>query len=467
MPEIAEIARIVHFLRLHLVGKTIATASAIDDANVFGKVGTTGAQVATALTGRKVISSGSQGKYFWITLDRAPHLVMHFGMTGWISIKGKHTEFSSMYRDTEAGTEVWPPKFTKFNLATSCNPPVEVAFTDPRRFGRVRLVDCPGDSIRQHSPLKENGPDPVVDTERFTLAYLLSKTKSRRVAIKALLLDQKVISGIGNWVADEVLFQSRLHPEQRCNSFTDDQIETLFEVIRDVCQTAVDKLGDYNHFPDDWLFAHRWGKGAKGSYLPNGEPLAFISVGGRTSCYAPGLQKKTGEIVAGAKEITVEDAQNQAKLKRPAKKEDAQNQTKPKTPAKKEDAQNQTKPKTGAKKEDAKSQTKPKRPAKKEDGKPPSKPGNKRKRGDEEDEEDSDDDSAPATKPKTASRRPGKKVKSEKNKNGPAPEQPKPGARRATKAGTVKTEKGTKDDAISVESKSDTPRRSGRLPRVR
>lgn len=55
----------MHFLRLHLVGKTIKTVKAIEDASVFGKVGTTGPEVAAALTGKKVLSAGTQGKYFW------------------------------------------------------------------------------------------------------------------------------------------------------------------------------------------------------------------------------------------------------------------------------------------------------------------------------------------------------------------------------------------------------------------
>lgn len=61
----AAVARIVHFLRLHLVGKTIKTANAIEDASVFGKVGTSGPEVAAAFAGKKVISAGTQGKYFW------------------------------------------------------------------------------------------------------------------------------------------------------------------------------------------------------------------------------------------------------------------------------------------------------------------------------------------------------------------------------------------------------------------
>ncbi|KAH6982133.1 Formamidopyrimidine-DNA glycosylase N-terminal domain-containing protein [Ilyonectria sp. MPI-CAGE-AT-0026] len=309
MPEIAEVARIVHFLRLHVVGKRIASASAIDDKNVFGKVGTTGAEVEAALKGKKIVSAGSQGKYFWITLEKPPHLVMHFGMTGWVHIKDEKTAYTNYYKKMkDEDIAQWPPRFWKFQFATEGTPAVEVAFTDSRRFGRVRLVDCPGDEIRKHSPLVENGPDPVVDLDRFTEEYLRGKMRARHVPIKALLLDQAMISGIGNWVADETLYQAKLHPEQYCDDFDDAQITNLYENIRYVCQTSVDKLGDSDQFPKHWLFNYRWSKGAKGTAakLPNGEKLAFITVGGRTSCYAPGVQKKTGKTVPGIKEEPVE-----------------------------------------------------------------------------------------------------------------------------------------------------------------
>ncbi|KAK0667518.1 putative Formamidopyrimidine-DNA glycosylase [Cercophora samala] len=324
MPEIGEVARVVHFLRKHLVGKTIQRASAIDDEKVFEK--STGAQVAAALTGRKVISAGSQGKVFWIILDRAPHLVMHLMMTGWVEIRGEHTSYSSLYRDTDTVSQAWPPRFTKFSLTTSSNPPVEVAFTDQRRLARVRLVDCPANAIKQHSPLKENGPDPVSDTDLFTLPYFLSVCRKRKVALKTLLLNQKVISGIGNWVCDEVLFQSRLHPQQLCQSLTDHQIKSLFEVIRYVCQTAVDNLADYNKFPSDWLFKYRWGKGTAVKTLPNGEPLAWIEAGGRTTCYAPRLQVKTVDGIPQAEAV----AGTQPVNKRKRKAEEEEEEPKPK-----------------------------------------------------------------------------------------------------------------------------------------
>jgi formamidopyrimidine-DNA glycosylase len=209
--------------------------------------------------------------------------------------------------------EMWPPKFWKFHLFTD-DPDVEVAYTDPRRFGRIRLVDCPGSEIRKHPPLSENGPDPVVDPDIFTYHYLLEKTRHRHVPIKALLLDQAMISGIGNWVGDEVMYHARLHPEQYCDEFSDEEIQKLYNSIRYVCQTAVDNLADSDKFPEDWLFRHRWNKGSKDATntLPNGEKLSFITVGGRTSCFAPRLQKKTGHIPAGAKEESYEQADDKS-----------------------------------------------------------------------------------------------------------------------------------------------------------
>lgn len=222
---------------------------------------------------------------------------MHFGMTGWIHINSEETGYTRYIEKTKNDKEEWPPRFWKFNLETAGDSKVEVAFTDSRRFGRVRLVDCPGAEIRNFSPLKENGPDPVVDRDIFTEEYLKQKMRKRHVPIKAFLLDQAMISGIGNWVGDEIMFQSRLHPEQYSDDFSDDDISKLYKAIVYVCDTAVENLGDSDKFPADWLFNHRWGKGKKGAAttLPTGEKITFITVGGRTSCIVPSLQKKTGE----------------------------------------------------------------------------------------------------------------------------------------------------------------------------
>ncbi|KAH6647561.1 Formamidopyrimidine-DNA glycosylase N-terminal domain-containing protein [Truncatella angustata] len=310
MPEIAEVARVTHYLRQHLVGKVVKKVTAPDDANIFGKVGCSGPAFEKAVAGKTVIGAGSQGKYFWLQLDKAPHPVMHLGMTGWVHIRGEQTAYTRYAERTKGEKEQWPPKYWKFLLETDSDPKVEVAFVDSRRFARIRLVDCPGEDIRKHSPLKENGPDPVVDKDIFTEEYLRRKMKSRHVPIKALLLDQAVISGIGNWVGDEIMYQARLHPEQYSDDFSDEDIAKLYKATRYVCDIAVELLGDSEQFPPDWLFNHRWGKGKKdhSTTLPNGEKIVFITVGGRTSCVAPSRQKKTGKA-------TIPDTKEEVEVK--------------------------------------------------------------------------------------------------------------------------------------------------------
>jgi formamidopyrimidine-DNA glycosylase len=96
--------------------------------------------------------------------------------------------------------ESWPPKYWKFTLETEGEPKVEAAFTDARRISRIRLVDCAAEDIRNTTPLKENGPDPVIDKDILSEEWLEKKMRSKHVPVKALLLDQANISGIGNWV---------------------------------------------------------------------------------------------------------------------------------------------------------------------------------------------------------------------------------------------------------------------------
>jgi formamidopyrimidine-DNA glycosylase len=184
-----------------------------------------------------------------------------------------------------------------------------------RRFARVRLVDCDASQIRHVTPLKENGPDPVIDKDIVTVAWLKEKCNAKKVPIKAMLLDQANISGIGNWVGDEVMYNAKMHPEQYANTLSDDQINQLHKSIHYVCSTAVDLLAESDKFPDDWLFKHRWGKGKKNASntLPNGEKIAFLTVGGRTSAVVPSIQKKTGPVAKEMSEAEVVDGEDEPK----------------------------------------------------------------------------------------------------------------------------------------------------------
>ncbi|KAF2786960.1 formamidopyrimidine-dna glycosylase [Melanomma pulvis-pyrius CBS 109.77] len=338
MPEIAEVARIVHFLKKHVVGKTIATVKTQEDDIIYGKVGTSATAFSAALTGKTVVAARQQGKYFWLELSSPPHPLMHFGMSGWMNFSNDSTAY---YRPSKPAPTDWPPRFWKFVLQMKEDPTIEVAFVDARRLGRIRLVDVEGEKMRLTSPLKENGPDPVIDKDVLTVEWLAKKLRSKRVPVKALLLDQANISGIGNWVGDEIMYQARLHPEQYSNTFTDAQIAALHKAMMFVCDTAVGVLGDSDQFPEDWLMKHRWGKGKKdGGKLPNGAKITFLKVGGRTSAVVPSVQKKTA-AVAGDVEDDGEDEDDDEdvkpkktpKRKNRAVKEEEEEETKTMTPA--------------------------------------------------------------------------------------------------------------------------------------
>ena len=137
------------------------------------------------------------GKYFWLVMSSPPHPLMHLGMTGWLKFSNDETSY---YKPTKAEDQAWPPKFWKFTLKTKEDPDCEVAFVDARRLGRIRLVEADGEKMRTTTPLKENGPDPVIDSDILTQEWLAKKLRSKKVPVKALLLDQANISGVGNWV---------------------------------------------------------------------------------------------------------------------------------------------------------------------------------------------------------------------------------------------------------------------------
>ncbi|KAJ5415817.1 hypothetical protein N7465_004512 [Penicillium sp. CMV-2018d] len=343
MPELAEIHRIVHFIREHLVGKTLSKVQAQHDDIIFGKVGTSAAEFQKAMQGKKVVGTGQQGKYFWITMSSPPHAVMHFGMAGWLKIKDADTYY---YRTDKPTDQEWPPKYWKFLLETNDEPKTEAAFVDARRLGRIRLVDCPADEIRDHTPLKENGPDPVTDKDIVNEAWLTEKLGKKKVPIKALLLDQANISGIGNWMGDEILYHAKIHPEQYSNTLNDDQIKALHSAIHYVCSTSIGVLADSEKFPEHWLFKHRWGKGKKNqpAVLPNGDKITFLTVGGRTSAVVPTVQKKTGPVAKDVDEDVAKSTPANSKRKRVALKKESDSEAEETTQAKKRETPKQKKP---------------------------------------------------------------------------------------------------------------------------
>ncbi|KAJ1821556.1 hypothetical protein GGH91_004117 [Coemansia sp. RSA 2671] len=280
MPELPDVERARKLLQACCVGKKISNVTAADDSIVF--TNERGRELETLLAGRKLLDVGRRGKQFWLTLSGGLCLLMHFGMTGEIHVQG---EKQNHYRkiDVDVGTE-WPPRFTKFEMELTGK--VRVAFTDPRRLGRIRTfagdaADCP--------TISKLGFDPVLDPPE--LGVFQEAVSRRRMPIKSLLLSQDFSAGVGNWIADEVLYQSRIHPQQLASTLSEPQTAVLLQQLKDICNKAVEVNAESKLFPEDWLFHYRWSKGkGRKPAMPNGLRIEFVTVGGRTSAFVPDLQ---------------------------------------------------------------------------------------------------------------------------------------------------------------------------------
>lgn len=266
MPELPEVEAFRLQVEKVMKKKKIVRIDAPDDSVVFDE--TPAKKFVKLLTGAKVTGSDRRGKYFWLTLDRKPWPIFHLGMTG--------------------SFEIYPPKKTPPKKTRSLRVEFEMSdgtivwFKDPRRFGRVRTANDP----LTEGAVSRLGFDPLFEFP--TIKALFEILSKRKAPIKAVLLDQSVFAGVGNWIADEVLFQAKLSPFRAARSLTVTEVKTLRAAILKVIEKAVSVSADAEQFPKDWLFHHRWGKGKKA--MIKGHKIQFDTIGGRTSAWVPELQ---------------------------------------------------------------------------------------------------------------------------------------------------------------------------------
>ena len=112
----------------------------------------------------------------------------------------------------------------------------------------------------------------------------------RGAPIKALLLDQTFAAGVGNWIADEVLYQARIAPGRRAGSLSRQEADRLRLAIKRVVGTAVKLNSDSDRYPKSWLFHHRWGRNAA-AVTARGERIRHDTIGGRTTAWVPTVQR--------------------------------------------------------------------------------------------------------------------------------------------------------------------------------
>jgi len=265
MPELPEVETARRRAERALRGKRIAAATLAPDPIVCG--GLRPARFAAALRGRLVVAVRRRGKHLWLELDRRPWPLFHFGMTGAFEIDR---------------TGAPRPRFWKVEIATEDG--TRLAMTDPRRLGRVRLQGRP----EEEHPLASLGYDVL---EGLPPARVLAGLLARRTGpVKAVLLDQSLFAGVGNWIADEALYQAAIDPRRPASSVVAPEVARLRARLHAIVRHAVAVGADDGRFPRTWLFHHRWGREA-GARTARGERIVHLTIGGRTTAFVPSRQR--------------------------------------------------------------------------------------------------------------------------------------------------------------------------------
>jgi formamidopyrimidine-DNA glycosylase len=212
------------------------------------------------LVGYQFTVSRRYGKYLFCRLENDFHLILHFGMTGYLHY---------FQEDGHPYIRVLIQFDDGFNLG----------FVDMRKFGKVGLTRDVDAFIKEINL----GPDALqIDQETF-----IEKFKKRKGLIKPLLINQNFIAGIGNLYADEILYQSGINPLSRSDKLGNKELRNLFREMRKVLKTAVEYQDKPESLPPNFLLPHRHRDGA----CPGGGSLNIIKVGGRTTYYCPQEQE--------------------------------------------------------------------------------------------------------------------------------------------------------------------------------
>ena len=278
MPELPEVERGRRLAASVAENRRIGRVWCAGDPIVFA--GTAPALLRGALEGRRVEAVCRWGKQLWFDLDEGPHPLFHFGMSGAFRTRGDDP--LQLMSGPKVGTAEWPPRFVKIRLFFDDGG--ELAMTDGRRLGRVLLRADP----RGEPPVVRLGFDPLLAMP--SPRAFVEMLRGRKALIKALLLDQRFAAGVGNWIADEVLYQAGIAPTRRANSLREAEARRLRARLGRVVARAVEVNGDNDAYPKHWLFHRRWGKRRDASSA-HGDSIEHCVVAGRTTAWVPAVQR--------------------------------------------------------------------------------------------------------------------------------------------------------------------------------
>lgn len=249
MPELPEVETVRRGLHGLIIGKSI-TEELHDTDKGFPN---SPQDVAQFLIGASVIDVRRRAKVLMIDLSTDYSLLIHLKMTGQLVYVGD-TRFGAGHPNDSLINEL-PDKSTRVTLSFTDGS--KLFFNDQRKFGWMRLM--PTLEIPNIDFMQKVGPEPLA--KDFTAQEFMQRfTRRAKTSIKAAILDQSVVAGVGNIYADESLWGAKIHPQRLVGSVTEQEFTTLYTELRDVMNLAVQKGGSSNS-----TYVNAEGK--KGSYM--------------------------------------------------------------------------------------------------------------------------------------------------------------------------------------------------------
>ncbi|MEQ6903507.1 bifunctional DNA-formamidopyrimidine glycosylase/DNA-(apurinic or apyrimidinic site) lyase [Nocardioides sp. YIM 152588] len=286
MPELPEVEVVRAGLERHVVGATIALVDVLHERPVRRDPG--GASgFAAALTGRRIEAARRRGKYLWLPLDNGDALLAHLGMSGQMLVQPAGAPPERHLRVRFALS--FPPG----SAPAGGVPAGELRFVDQRMFGGLSVSPGGADLPAEIAHIARDPLDPEFDDAAF-----VARVRRRTSGVKRLLLDQGLISGVGNIYADEALWRARLHGERPGDRLRPVQVRELLGHVRDVMTAAlaqggtsfdalyVNVNGQSGYF-DRSLHAY----GREGEACDRcGRPIRRVAFMNRSSYFCPGCQ---------------------------------------------------------------------------------------------------------------------------------------------------------------------------------
>jgi formamidopyrimidine-DNA glycosylase len=285
MPELPEVETVRRGLAPALVGRRIVRARTrrADLRFPFPK------RFAARLSGRRVDALERRAKYLLAHLDDGAVWVTHLGMTGRWSIIGATPQPGDFYYSA-------PPDPTHTHVVIETEEGKRLEFNDPRRFGYMDLIA--GDELSAHPFFKGMGPEPLGN--EFHLPYLRHALAGKKTSIKAALLDQRIVAGLGNIYVVEALHRAGIAPTRQAGRIATVRLERLYHAIRAVLEEAIEAGGstisDYASADGaQGGFQHRFGvydrEGGRCLKPECGGVIARATHSGRSSFWCPRCQR--------------------------------------------------------------------------------------------------------------------------------------------------------------------------------